>query len=151
MKNTKKNIITMITAVVIVISSTITASALTMPDSFYDGISWTWYYSDVATTDYNCLGFATGSMVWEWPWGADNPTDSQVTSYLSGKGYKTSGKWPQILSYGSSSSNIVHFSKVTGEVWCRAKWGSLEKFNHGSYDPYYHNSVYGSLVRKYYS
>lgn len=42
------------------------------PDSFYDSISWTWYYSAPYTTSYNCLGYATGSMTWECPssWGS---------------------------------------------------------------------------------
>lgn len=126
------------------------ASALVMPDSFYDSISWTWYYSDVATTSYNCLGFATGSNTWEWPssWGS-GATESQVDSYLATLGYSPYIYDPFILSYGPNNNYITHFSKVTGLEWCRAKWGQLEKFNHGSHDPYYHTSSYGALQRKY--
>jgi hypothetical protein len=123
--------------------------ALYYPDSFYDNISWTWYYSAPYTSSYNCLGYATGSMTWEWPWGYYNPTTSQVNSYLAGKGYSTSGSWPRIISYGSYYS-ITHFSKVTGTSWCRAKWGGLERFNHGSWDPYYASSIYGPKVKQYY-
>ena len=129
--------------------SSIGIYALVMPDSFYDSISWTWYYSAAATSSYNCLGYATGSMTWEWPWGSTNPTYSQVDSYLSSLGYSTSGSWESIIAYGSLSG-ITHFSKVTGTSWCRAKWGSLERFNHNSWDPYYANSVYGPQVRIYY-
>lgn len=81
--------------------------------------------------------------------GYSNPSSSQVDTYLSGKGYSKSGNWAQIVSYGWSS-NITHFSKVTGTEWSRAKWGSLERFNHNSWDPYYHNSVYGPQVQIYY-
>ena len=126
-----------------------TVFALTKPDSFYNGISWTWQYSAKATSSYNCLGYATGSMTWEWPWGSSNPTSSQVTTYLKKKGYTKSDKYPHIISYGTSSSKITHFSKVTGTEWCRAKWGSLERFNHHSYDPYYHNSIYGKKIAIY--
>lgn len=126
------------------------AYTLTHPESFYNEISWTWFYSDKATTSYNCLGFATGSMTWEWPsnWG-DGATKSQLDSYLAKKGYRPYEYDPFILAYGPSSNKIVHFSKVTGLEWCRSKWGGLELFNHGSHDPYYHNSPYGALQHKY--
>jgi hypothetical protein len=137
----------LITVLVAILS--ISAFGLVYPDSFYNSISWTWYYNSPATSSYNCLGYATGSMTWEWPWGTVNPTLSQVTAYLGPKGYKTTGTWAYILAYGSSSS-IAHFSKVTGTSWCRAKWGQLELFDHGSWDPYYATSVYGPLVQRYY-
>ncbi len=56
------------------------AFALVNPNSFYDSISWTWSYSDVATTSYNCLGYATGSMTWEWAW--DSNMGIYVRRYL---------------------------------------------------------------------
>lgn len=149
MKSRVRKIALLVLSLTTFLLSSVTAFALVMPDSFYDGISWTWSYSAEATDSYNCLGYATGSMTWEWPWGYSNPSGSQVTSYLSDKGYSTSGNWAQIVSYGSSSS-ITHFSKVTGTEWCRAKWGSLERFNHNSWDPYYHDSVYGPQVQIYY-
>lgn len=130
----------------------IEVKALYYPDSFYDSISWTWYYSAPYTTSYNCLGYATGSMTWEWPssWGS-GATQAQVDSYLAGLGYNTNHDWyPQIVSYGSSSNYITHFSKVTGDVWVRAKWGSLERFNHGNWNPYYADSLYGLQRRIYY-
>jgi hypothetical protein len=126
----------------------VSAYALYNPDSFYNNISWTWYYNAPYTNSYNCLGYATGSMTWEWPWGG-NPTSSAVDSYLASLGYSTSGQWAYIISYGSTSA-IKHFSKVTGEVWCRAKWGGLERFDHGSWNPYYAASVYGPKVQQYY-
>ncbi len=137
----------MICAIILTIGTT--AYALTNSKSFYDKISWTWEYSAPATTSYNCLGYATGSMKWEWPWGVDNPTDAQVTNYLKKKGYIDSSKYPEIISYGKSKDVITHFSKVTGTEWCRAKWGSLERFNHNSYDPYYVNSIYGKKINIY--
>lgn len=132
------------------LSSVVYAYTLTEPESFYNGISWTWFYSDEARSSYNCLGFATGSMTWEWPnsWG-EGATKSQLDSYLAKKGYRPYEYDPFILAYGPSSNKIVHFSKVTGLEWCRSKWGSLELFNHGSHDPYYHSSPYGALQYKY--
>lgn len=126
------------------------AQSLKYDKSFYDSYSWTWYYSNKATTAYNCLGFATGSMTWEWPssWGA-GATKAQVDSYLATKGYRPYIYDPFILAYGPSENYITHFSKVTGLEWCRAKWGALELFNHGSHDPYYHDTPYGALQIKY--
>lgn len=148
MSKLKKTIQISLVLLLLVVSS-IGIYALVKPDSFYDSISWTWYYSAPATTSYNCLGYATGSMTWEWPWGSSNPTYTQVDSYLSSRGYSSSGSVESIIAYGSLYG-ITHFSKVTGTSWCRAKWGSLERFNHGSWDPYYHSSVYGPKVRTYY-
>ncbi|MDK7192428.1 MULTISPECIES: DUF7689 domain-containing protein [Gardnerella] len=127
------------------------AYTLSQPKSFYDSISWTWFYSDKATPAYNCLGFATGSMTYEWPsdFGDDAATKAQLDNYLAKKGYRPYKYDPFILAYGHSPDKIVHFAKVTGLKWCRAKWGQLELFNHGSHDPYYPNSVYGSLQHKY--
>ncbi len=137
--------------IVVVLFAMFSASVfgLYYPDSYYDAISWTWSYSDTYTTSYNCLGYATGSMVWEWPWGSSNPTLAQANSYLTSLGYSTSGTNAYILAYGPSSL-VTHFSRVTGTSWCRAKWGSLERFNHGSWDPYYYSSVYGRLMQRYY-
>lgn len=149
MKNKKIVIITiMVLGILLFLSQEV--KALTYDDSFYDSISWNWSYSAPATTSYNCLGYATGSMTWEWPsnWGT-GATKAQVDSYLATLGYRTSIYDPFILAYGPNENYIVHFSKVTGTSWCRAKWGQLERFNHGSYDPYYHDSVYGALQIKY--
>ena len=146
----KKKIMISLMLVVSIAILSISAFALVKPDSFYNSISWTWHYAGPDTPSYNCLGFATGAMYWEWPWGGNNPTLSQVSSYLSGKGYRTTGTWAYILAYGPSTSQITHFSKVTGDTWCRAKWGQLELFNHGSWDPYYASSSYGSLRQRYY-
>lgn len=125
-----------------------TAFALVNPKSFYNSISWTWEYSAPASTKYNCLGYATGSMTWEWPWSKE-PTSEQVTKYLKKKGYIASSKYPEIISYGPSKNKITHFSKVTGKEWCRAKWGSLERFNHHSYNPYHEKSLYGKKIQIY--
>lgn len=136
-------------SLITILLSSVTVFALVHPDSFYDEISWTWSYSAEATQAYNCLGYATGSMTWEWPWGSKCPTSKAVDEYLSEKGYATSGRWPQIISYGWTD-DVRHFSKVTGSEWCRAKWGGLERFNHHSFDPYYHNSGYGPQLQIYY-
>jgi len=146
----KKKIMISLMLVVLIVTLSVSAFALVYPDSFYNSISWTWYYAGPATPSYNSLGYATGSMGWEWPWGSSDPSLDQANSHLTSKGYSTTGTWAYILAYGPSNSQITHFSKVTGEVWCRAKWGSLELFNHGSWDPYYASSCYGSLRQRYY-
>lgn len=143
-----KNVVLGVLIVVFVVIGAISVYGLVYPDSWYNERCWTWYYSAPATPSYNCLGYATGSMTWEWPWGASNPTSSQVDTYLATLGYKTTGTWAYIISYGSSSA-IKHFSKVTGTEWCRAKWGQLERFNHGNWDPYV-SWFYGPKVKLYY-
>lgn len=156
MTKLKKSIHTKLLALVLAcgfvmsFTSIANAQSLSQPKEFYDSISWSWYYSDKATPAYNCLGFATGSMTWEWPrvWG-DGATKAQVDSYLATKGYRPYIYDPFILAYGPSVNHITHFAKVTGLEWCRAKWGQLELFNHGSHDPYYHDSLYGALQIKY--
>jgi hypothetical protein len=149
----KKKIFILVTVIILLIAMSSTAFALYYPDSFYDAISWIYSYSATYTTSYNCLGYATGSMTWEWPsvWGSV-ATQAEVDSYLDGLGYDptTSHTAAWIISYGPSSNNITHFSKVTGTSWCRAKWGSLERFNHGDHSPYYSDSDYGLLRRMYY-
>jgi len=139
---------------------TLTVSALYYPTTFYTNRSWTYQYAGTYTSSYNCLGYATGSMRWEWPWGASNPTSANVTTYLSNTYGLTSFSWgtpyqPKIISYGTSSG-ITHFSKVpTGASgYCYAKWGQLELFKHNSLNPYnvgYDSwgSYYGSLVLLY--
>lgn len=144
------------------ISISTSGYTLVMPKSFYDAISWTYTYDAPATGGpgtpgaYNCLGYATGSMQWEWPWGGNNPTKSQVDTYLGNQiyGYKsalygTPIANPLIIAYGSTSQ-IVHFSKVTSYGNCTAKWGTYERFVHGSLDPYYSTSPYGSAAVTYY-
>ncbi len=137
-----------------IVAVRVTALALSRPKDYYDSISWTYDYSGPSTSSYNCLGYATGSMTWEWPWKNEYVGISQVKRYLDGKGYTQSDKYPVIIVYGKSKSDIKHFSKVTDKDWCRAKWGALERFNHHSYDPYYSNSIYGKKIavfsRKYY-
>ncbi|MFA5604053.1 MAG: hypothetical protein WDA12_04335 [Bacilli bacterium] len=123
--------------------------ALYYPDSYYDAVSWIYQYQAPYTWSYNCLGWATGSMTFEWPsnWG-NGGTKQQVDSYMIFKGYKVSNLSPslkstRIISYGPSVNNITHFSKVTPTA-VTAKWGSLERFTHFiSIDPYYANSDYG--------
>ena len=144
-----KNAALGVLVLVFVVIGALSVYGLYHPDSWYDERSWTWYYSAPYTWSYNCLGYATGSMTWEWPW-SGLPTNSQVDSYLATKGYKTTGTWAYIISYYDGySSYICHFSKVTGTVWCRAKWGSLERFNHGSWNPYT-TVAYGPKAKEYY-
>ena len=151
MKTKNLIIISLVVLVMLLcLGQAVNAYTLVEPESFYDSVSWTWYYSDAATRSYNCLGYATGSKTWEWPssWGRA-ATKDQVDSYLATLGYKEYPYDAFILAYGPSQNQITHFSKVTGLEWCRAKWGSLELFNHGSYDPYYHDSSYGALQIRY--
>ena len=60
-----KKIATMVIALVACLAMATTAFALYYPKSFYDKISWTYEYSAPYTQNYNCLGYATGSMKWE--------------------------------------------------------------------------------------
>lgn len=124
--------------------------ALYKDTSYYDAISWVYTYQAPYTSSYNCLGWATGSMTFEWPviWG-EGATQSQVINYLNAKGYYV-GTAPailtyntKILAYGPSDNKITHFSKVSNKN-VTAKWGSLERFSHGQHaDPYYSTSDYG--------
>lgn len=150
----KQIITSIILSLLILIVPTVTASALYYPDSYYNNISFTWTYSAPYTSSYNCLGYATGSMYWEWPW-SYNPNGLQVDSYLSSKGHSrigaySSGKPFGIMAYGPSTNVITHFSKSTvpnsamGANSCIAKWGQLERFKHNSANPYYSSSSYGS-------
>lgn len=156
-KNVRKKFLGLVMTLTILSMVSISVCALMYSDSFYNSISWTWEYNAPATDSYNCLGYATGSMDYEWPWGASNPTSAQVDSYFNdGIWYNyTSHPYgspyqPKIISYGSSSS-IKHFSKVPvgASGYCIAKWGPAERFKHYSWSPYYSSSVYGSAVRIY--
>lgn len=124
--------------------------ALLRETSYYDAISWVYTYQAPYTNSYNCLGWATGSMTFEWPiiWG-EGATQTQVVNYLKAKGYYV-GTAPavlttstRILAYGPSSNKITHFAKVSNKN-VTAKWGGLERFSHGQHaDPYYSTSDYG--------
>lgn len=156
MKKTSKLILIPITMFAMLFSFSFNVKkvdALYYPTSYYDAISWIYTYDATYTTSYNCLGWATGSMVWEWPslWGSGAPK-YMVDTYLATKGYSSTlstNLSKRIIAYGPSSNSITHFSKVSsGQV--SAKWGSLERFKHGiSMDPYYASSDYG-LARGYY-
>jgi hypothetical protein len=128
-------------------------STLCKTESYYDARSWTWSYdgNGSCTYFYNCLGHATGSRYWEWPWGATDPSSSQMTTYLQSKGYTTNSNYtPAIISHGYSWK-IKHVSKVTGGSTCDAKWGALNLLDHGSWNPYYTDSEsYGAKVKVYY-
>lgn len=157
-----KKILTLLLTTFLISSISVTVYALVQPKSYYDAISWTWSEDGPYSLNYNCLGYATGSYNWEWPWGSSNPTSSQVNSYLSGKGYSSidyasfssrpyAYSSAKIASYGSSSSNITHFSRIINNNanTCKAKWGQLEVIAHGSINPYYSSSIYGSAQRIY--
>jgi hypothetical protein len=119
--------------------------------SWYDSWSWTWSYAGPCTDEYNCLAYALGiTDECVWPWGSNNPNQSQVSSYLYDEGYSVSGSDAKIISYGPSSDSITHFSRVTGPSTCRAKWGDLNLIDHGSWDPYYSYTSYGSKRMVYY-
>lgn len=107
-KRVFKKVAVVAITIVACLSTATTAFALYYPKAYYDKISWNYEYSGPYTNSYNCLGYATGSMKWEWPWRQSNPTNAQVTAYLKEKGYYVSDKYPHIISYGTSS-NITHF------------------------------------------
>lgn len=116
------------------------AFALSYPDLFYQNRASSYTYYNSATKSYNCLGHATGSFVWEWPWGSSLPTNDQATVYLQTKGHSaasTVGSAPVngIISYGTIYG-ITHFARVTGFASVSAKWGNLELFEHNSRSPY---------------
>ena len=84
----------------------------------------------------------------------------QVDSYLSSKGHSRIGTYSYskpfgIMSYGQSFGAITHFAKSTvpnstmGATSVIAKWGGLERFRHGSADPYYSSSAYGDAKTMY--
>jgi hypothetical protein len=154
----KRVMIISLTLLIVILAST-PAFALYYPNQFYDDRSWTWEYNAPLTSSYNCLGYATGSMYWEWPWGGSDPTASQAAWYLSTYYGYQSFNWgtpyiPKIVSYGTSS-DIGHFSKVpAGASYSIAKWGSLERFKHYSWNPYNSGSdawgpYYGYAVQGY--
>lgn len=155
----KKNVFGVMLFTILSIAIASSAYALYYPTKFYTNRSWTYIYNGPLSTNYNCLGYATGSMYWEWPW-SGNPTKSQVASYLKTKyGYKNYS-WgtplkPSIISYGTSGA-IMHFSKIPNADLgdCYAKWGSLERFKHQSWNPYNvgsdsWGSFYGKAVETY--
>lgn len=97
------------------------------------------------TQNYNCLAYAIGiTNTWVWPWGTRNPSLSETTTYLETLGYERANTYSAncIVAYGTSTSNITHFSKVSGGVVV-AKCGSLELLQHTTYQAYYTDS-YGS-------
>lgn len=139
-----------VVSLAILLASPSAASALYYPTAYYNSIAWTWAYDATWTSLYNCLGYATGSMIWEWPWGG-NPPSSTVDSYLASKGYVKSyyPYQPRIISYGTTSG-IRHFSRVPAGTsnTSVAKWGGLERMKSASRDPYY-SSSYGYWVAMY--
>lgn len=155
--NIKKSVLLLKTVCLVLIFSTITSSALTYSKQFYDNRSWTYTYDAPASANYNCLAHALGiTYTWIWPWNNSNPTDSQVTTYLNSQSYVKwtgQGTGPRIISYGTTST-VVHFSRASGGG-CISKWGALERFSHGSGNPYntgwdMWGSYYGNLVSYYY-
>lgn len=158
MKKTKKWLITMSISVVAIIGGATSAQALIAPNSFYDSIVITpGNYQELgpATNNYNCLAYALGNTSrWEWPWGSQNPTASQVNSYMKTKGKNTySLSEPatvgMIISYGTSSSSITHFSKVMGPNYSNAKWGKYELLQSLGHNPYKPVGPYGYAISKY--
>lgn len=131
------------------------AVAMYYPNSFYDARAKTWTYEGPVDTSYNCLGYATGSMTFEWPW-RGNATTADVNNYLE-KYYNlteyTSGPYAvKIHAYGTTD-NVVHFAKSDGRDII-AKWGQLELISSETWDPYYsapgnETDYYGPLVASY--
>jgi len=119
-----------------------------------------WSYYARGWYENNCLAYALDNTTdWIWPWGQNNPTLSQVESYMSSVGYPYMFErdfigpyYPpaEVACYGWTNS-IKHFAKVTsyGYGWyystIRAKWGHYEIFDGSNGDPYT-NNVYGPEV-----
>lgn len=107
-----------------------------------------------ATPNYNCLAYALGdTSQWVWPWGGSNPTLQQANNYMTSKMYNPYPYSPgtanvKIIAYGTSTSNITHFSKAEGTNYSNAKWGKLERLQSSGWDPYT-SLVYGSALQVY--
>lgn len=158
MKRTKKWLITATLSVAAIIGGVTSAQALSQPTWVYDSIVITpgnYAYLAPNTGTYNCLAYALGNTsTVEWPWGQSNPTLSQVNSYMLTKGKNTySLSEPatvgMIISYGTSESNITHFSKVADANYSNAKWGQLERLQSLGHNPYKGAGPYGYAMRKY--
>lgn len=108
-------------------------------------------YLAPATPSYNCLAWALQNQSsWVWPW-VSNPTSAEVDNYLYGKGYvgATFPSEAQIISYGTSSTNITHFGRVADSNYVNAKWGQLERLQSLSWDPYSYSGGYGPKIKTY--
>lgn len=158
---------TFILSLVTICLTSIVAYAAHITPAVANNMSWSWEYYDTSGNgdeSYNCLGYATGSYTWEWPWPIvqTNVYSSDVNQYLNTKyGYSnvdfsnknvvSNSKW-KIVSYGPGYNQIAHFSKVTplNPDYCIAKWGRGERFYHYSLDPYYSSSSYGDARVIYY-
>jgi len=124
-----------------------------------NAIAYTWTYYTRGYYENNCLAYSLGNTTtWLWPWGAMNPSLSQVKSYLSGYyGFSYVGpsavgplRTTRVYCYGSTSA-VTHFARNTTATTSirtdsiRAKWGRCEVFNHSNANPYTPNP-YGPLV-----
>jgi hypothetical protein len=83
-----------------------------------------------------------------------------MDSYLSSKGYIAApvdtmdvAPW-EIISYGTSTSNIAHVARFAAGFYSNAKWGPLELLQHSGTNPYKSSSppsdVYGDARKIYY-
>lgn len=132
--------------------------------SFYRSIDNTFYYNSetdnsfkgVATgygpaadgtpNTYNCLAYAIGiTDHWVWPW-STNPTFSDLSSYMSSKGYPTAAQGIQSFAKVIYYQN-GHFSKVIAwDIYGTpktiiSKWGCSELMQSSASSPF--SSVYG--------
>lgn len=157
----KKGIVLSIVAATAIVGGASSAFAgITTPASVLNSMlktSGNYAWLGDATPNYNCLAYAIGNYSsWVWPWAPDNPSNSQVDTYLSSKGFKKSADINstdvaayEIISYGTSSSNITHFSRVAAGGYSNAKWGQRELLQSYGWDPYKSTSEYGDARRKY--
>lgn len=113
-----------------------------------------YYYLAAADPRYNCLAYARGDTNnWIWPWGSSNPTLQQANNYMISKmynpyPYSSGASNVKVIAYGTSTSNVTHFSKAEGTSYSNAKWGQLERLQSLGWDPYT-SSVYGSALQIY--
>ncbi|MEC0208684.1 hypothetical protein P4H70_06950, partial [Paenibacillus ehimensis] len=157
----KKNLVLSVVAATAIVGGAssalagITTPAYVFNDNLKQSGNYAWLGD--ATPQYNCLAYALGNYSnWVWPWGSNNPSNSQVDTYLSNQGYKKSAAMNstdvaayEIISYGTSDSSITHFARVAAYGYSNAKWGQLELLQHDGWDPYKSNGSYGDARRKY--
>ena len=79
----RKKVVFLLTVVLIIAALTMPLYALYYPDQFYSNRASSYTYNAPYTDSYNCLGYATGSMIWEWPWNpiTNKPTPANVAKW----------------------------------------------------------------------
>ena len=127
-----------------------------------DDIAYSWALIGPATSNYNCLWYATQpyktnqTQFWEWPWGpvaslSSVKTYMSLTYGLSSSTNVSSANVNNVFCYGSSLA-VTHFSRraaAPNGLCVDAKWGSMGVYRSIGYNPY-KPAYYGSVVCKFY-